>query len=45
MRGRVSVKGEEILIVDRIAANSAEGQRVSLFKRNEELKKGRAANP
>jgi 2-amino-4-hydroxy-6-hydroxymethyldihydropteridine diphosphokinase len=45
MRGRVSVKGEEILIVDRIAANSAEGQRVSLFKRKEELKKGRVTNP
>lgn len=39
MRGRVTVKGKEIVIADRIAANEAVGQSVRLFKRGEELSK------
>jgi 2-amino-4-hydroxy-6-hydroxymethyldihydropteridine diphosphokinase len=39
MRGSVTVNGKEIVIADRIAANTAEGQGVRLFKRREELYK------
>jgi 2-amino-4-hydroxy-6-hydroxymethyldihydropteridine diphosphokinase len=39
LQGKVSVTGEEIVIGDRIAANAAKGQRVSLFKKKEEIRR------
>jgi 2-amino-4-hydroxy-6-hydroxymethyldihydropteridine diphosphokinase len=39
LQGRVTVMGEEIVIDDRIRANAAKGQRVTLFKKRDQLRR------